>query len=190
MKNIIREEINRTRELMGVINESNVVLEADLNTKQKDNLANCAVFGGSFWCAKDSNACARILRSGEDCECNPRSEGCGDKVTSFGGELEYGQTDVDYKVDGDCNKAGETMGARGCICTNPELGCGEDSEIETIKEELLTEKETKFDRRLQACKDEISAAGPCKEQGDDNYNDDCDGTGKKCRKFWKKYVWG
>ena len=36
MKNIIREEINRTRELMGVINESNVVLEADLNTKQKD----------------------------------------------------------------------------------------------------------------------------------------------------------
>ena len=150
MKNIIQEEINRTKQLMGVISESNLVLEEKLTRRQKNGLANCAVFGGGFWCLESANECAKMLESGEDCKCNPDSPGCGDKTL------------------------------------NPNDLLDKDMKKEPVNEELLTEGK-KFWKHLNACRDEIAAAGPCKEQGDDDYNDDCDGGGKKCSKFFRKY---
>ena len=82
MKNIIKEEINRNRELMGIINESNLLVEKELSRTQRRKLASCAVFGGGFWCAEGAEECASMLESGTDCQCNPDSAGCGDNVVN------------------------------------------------------------------------------------------------------------
>ena len=70
MKTTLREEINRNIELMGTITESQLLLERPLSSTQRRKFANCAVFGGGFWCADHADDCARILESGSDCECS------------------------------------------------------------------------------------------------------------------------
>ena len=101
MKNILREEINRNRELMGTINESQLLLEKPLSRNQRMMFWDCAVWGGSFWCANGADECAKVLESGTDCECNPDSGGCGDKVVTPKG--------VDIKLDMDKETVNEEL---------------------------------------------------------------------------------
>ena len=83
MKKILREEINRTKELMGVIVESEILLEKELTSQQKRKLSSCAIFGGSFWCVSGADECADMLESGVDDTC------------TGGGNVVNTNTDVD-----------------------------------------------------------------------------------------------
>ena len=130
---ILREEINRNRELMGTINESQLLLERPLTKTQRRGFGNCAMFGGSFWCANGADECATILESGDDGACT--------------GSITPGTTDIKLDLDKDLQT--RTAGPEPTDKRDVELG---------INEGLLLEGK-KFWRQLEACREEIADGG-------------------------------
>jgi hypothetical protein len=133
MKNIIQEEINRAKQLMGVISESNLLLEEPLTDTQRHKFATCAIHGGGFWCAESAGECAEILISGDNGACT--------------GMVSPGTTDNELELDRSQDK---TAGPEPTDTIDVEFG---------INEGLILEGEKKFWRQLEACREEVSETG-------------------------------